>query len=219
MKFTDYLFKENKALWDEILQKPFVTEMGKGTLDKIKFRDYLIQDYLYLKEYSKVFCMGVIKSTTMDEMKFYYNSIKGTMEDETAVHIKYLEEFGMSPEDTEKCNVKLVNESYTSYMKGISLTGDVKEIAMAVMPCTWSYQYIGKCMEKTYKDSLEGNFYKPWIDIYASKEFEDFTQEWIDYINEICKDVASEEEKKKLLDIFTKSSIYEMKFWDMAYND
>ncbi len=54
MKFTDYLFKEVKEIWDEYLTHPFVKEMGEGTLDKDKFKNYLIQDYLYLK--------GVFKS-------------------------------------------------------------------------------------------------------------------------------------------------------------
>lgn len=28
----------------------------------MKFTDYLVQDYLYLKEYTKVFCVGVVLS-------------------------------------------------------------------------------------------------------------------------------------------------------------
>ena len=49
MKFTDYLFKETKEIFDEYLKHPFLKELGQGILDKEKFKDYLIQDYLYLK--------------------------------------------------------------------------------------------------------------------------------------------------------------------------
>ncbi|MBQ8998343.1 MAG: hypothetical protein IJ086_06610, partial [Clostridium sp.] len=41
------------------------------------------------------------------------------------------------------------------------------------------------------------------------------TQEWIDYIDEICENI-SEDEKEKQKDIFIKSSLYEMEFWNMA---
>lgn len=145
IKFTDCLFKEVKEIWDEYLTHPFVKEMGEGSLEKDKFKNYLIQDYLYLKEYSKVFCIGIVKAKTMKEMRFFYNSIQGTMNDETAVHIKYLKEFGVSEEDVENYKCKLVTSSYTSYMQALALTGDLKEIAATIMPCTWSYSFIRLC--------------------------------------------------------------------------
>ncbi|MBU3091963.1 thiaminase II [Clostridium sp. CM028] len=217
MKFTDYIFEEVKEFWNSYLEHPFIKEIGEGTLDKEKFKNYLIQDYLYLKEYSKVFSVGLIKAKTMDEMKFYYNSIRGIMEDETAVHIKYLEGFGLTAKETEKCEYKLITTSYTSYMQGVALTGDLKEIALVAMPCTWSYSYIGKYIKKTYGHKLEGNFFNPWIEEYASEDFEKFTNDWLDYINDLCEDI-DEIEKKRLLAIFMKSCMYELEFWNRAYN-
>ena len=216
MKFTDYLFEESREIFDEYLEHPFLKEIGEGTLDKEKFKEYLIQDYLYLKEYAKVFCVGVIKAESMDEMRFFYNSIKGTMEDETAVHIKYLEGFNVSTEKAENSKIKLINTSYTSYMLGQALTGDIYDIIAAVLPCTWSYSYIGKKLLGKYKNKLENNFYKEWIEMYACEEYDEFTELWINYTNEKCKDL-SKEKKEKLKDIFIKSCIYEMQFWDMAY--
>ena len=100
-------------------------------------------------------------------------------------------------------------------MLGIALKGDSKDIAMTIMPCTWSYYYIGKHLYETYKENLKDNFYAPWIEGYASNEFRECAQEWIDYIDDICKDI-SEVKKERLKDIFIKSSLYEMEFWNMA---
>lgn len=216
MKFTDYLFEESKNIFDAYLEHPFLKELGDGTLDKNKFKEYLIQDYLYLKDYAKVFCQGVIKANSMEDMKFFYSSIKGTMEDETAVHIKYLEGFGISCREAESNETKLTNKSYTSYMLGQALAGDVYDIIAAVLPCTWSYCYIGKKLLEKYQDNLENNFYKAWIEMYSCKEYEKFTNEWINFTNDKC-DNLSKEKKEHLKDIFITSSIYEMKFWDMAY--
>ena len=159
--------------------------------------------------------MGLVKARTMKEMKFYHESIKGVLDDETAVHVNYLKGFGLTTEEVEKYKVELTTASYTNYMLGIALKGDSKDIAMTIMPCTWSYYYIGKHLYETYKDILEENFYSPWIKEYASDEFRQCTEEWIDYINEICEDV-SEMEKERLKDIFIKSNLYEMEFWNMA---
>lgn len=216
MKFTEHLFEKVKEIWDGYLNHPFVKEMGEGTLPKEKFRDYLVQDYLYLKEYSKVFCMGVVKATTMKDMKFFYRAIEGTMEDETQTHIKYLEGFGLKTTEVEKMEPHLVNVSYTGYMQGQALTGDLKATAVATLACTWSYDYIGKYLCNTYKNNLENNFYKEWIEAYSSELGDKFAKGWIDYVDELCESLSNEE-KKKLTEIFVKCSKYEMQFWDMAY--
>ena len=215
MKFSEVLFSEVKEIWDGYLEHPFVKAIGEGSLDKEKFKNYLIQDYLYLKDYAKVFAMGLVKASTMDEMKFYHESIKGILDDETEVHVNYLNGFGLSTEEVEEYKSELTTESYTNYMLGIALKGDLKDIAMTIMPCTWSYYYIGKHLYETYKENLKDNFYTPWIEGYASNEFREYTQEWIDYIDDICNDI-SEVKKERLKDIFIKSSLYEMEFWNMA---
>ena len=46
MKFTEKLLKEAMPIWEKYLDHPFIKEIGEGTLDKNKFREYLVQDYL-----------------------------------------------------------------------------------------------------------------------------------------------------------------------------
>ena len=218
MRFTEKLLKEAMPIWDKYLEHPFIKEIGEGTLNKNKFKEYLVQDYLYLKEYAKVFCVGVVKARTMEDMRFFYSSTKGTMEDETAVHIEYLKDFGISEIEAEKREYKGTTISYTSYMKGIALTGELDEIAIVTLPCTWSYSYIGKHIAKKYVNKLEGNFFKPWIDEYASDGFTEFTDKWIEYVDKICSNL-SEEKEKRLIDIFKRASLYELDFWNMAYEE
>jgi thiaminase/transcriptional activator TenA len=216
MKFTDYLFEASKDIWQGYLKHPFIAEIGEGTLPKDKFKDYLVQDYLYLKEFAKVFSMGVVKAETMDEMRFFYNAIKGTMENETAIHLQYMEKLGVPVKNAENLEYHLVTNSYTSYMQAISLTGSLNEIAMCTLPCTWSYYYIGKHLKEQYNDKLENNYYKEWIEMYCDEEFYKFTIEWIEYVDIACENI-SEKEKNKLTEIFVKASLYEMEFWHMAY--
>ena len=87
MLFTDYLYENSKEVWDKYLEHPFLIELGEGTLDKEKFRKYLIQDYLYLIEYAKVYAMACVKSRNMKELKKFHNGVAGSIETETANHI------------------------------------------------------------------------------------------------------------------------------------
>lgn len=218
MKFTDYLYKEVREIWEAYLKHPFVVGIGEGNLPKEKFKNYLIQDYLYLKEFSKVFAMGMVKADTVWEMKFFHNAAKGALEDETAIHVDYMKKLGVPPIVAEKYPYKIENSSYTSYMQAVALTGGVKEIVMATLPCNWSYNYIGHYLYNNHKDNLDGNYYKEWIEMYADSSFDESLGQWLDYADKLCKDI-NEEERKKLTEIFIKSSLYEMDFWNMAYED
>ena len=93
MLITDYLFENVKPIWDAYLEHDFIMDMGNGNLCKDKFKDYLIQDYLYLKEYAKVYAMALVKCENIEQMKFCQNSINGILEDESATHIWYLKNF------------------------------------------------------------------------------------------------------------------------------
>ncbi len=215
--FTDYLYESSKKIWDKYLEHPFLKEIGEGSLNKDKFRKYLIQDYLYLIEYAKVYAMACVKSRNLKELKKFNDGVTGSIETESANHIMYLKNFGEDIEKLEfKYDLNLVNESYTSFMKAIALTGTIEEIVAAVLPCTWSYNYIGLKLKEKYKNNLEGNFYKSWIESYCDDEYINFTNEWIDFTNEICENL-DEKQKEKLKDIFVKASIYELEFWNMAY--
>ncbi|WP_297638111.1 thiaminase II [uncultured Clostridium sp.] len=212
MKFTDKLYSEVKEIWNGYLEHPFILGMKDGTLDKELFRDYLVQDYLYLKEYAKVFCMGIIKSKDMEEMRFLYKSISGTME-EGASHIRYMEELGITEKEAESMKAENENVNYTNYMINVSLQGDIKEIAIATLVCSWSYGFIGEHLLEEAK--LEGNYYKEWIALYGDGSYKEFMHSWLKYINDICKNISKKEERR-YIEIFKQCSLYELEFWDMS---
>ncbi|MGL4849752.1 MAG: thiaminase II [Clostridium sp.] len=212
MEFTEVLYEEVKDIWEAYLRHPFIQGMKDGTLDRELFRDYLVQDYLYLKEYAKLFCMGIVKSKDMDEMRFLYKSINGTME-EGASHIRYMEELGVSEKEAEKTKADDRNINYTNYMLNVALQGDIKDIGIATLACSWSYGFIGEYLVKNAK--LENNYYKDWINLYGEESYNDFKKVWLSYVNKLCKD-SSKEEKRRYIQIFRKCSIYELEFWNMA---
>ena len=55
MNTAEDLLAESAEIWDAYFRHPFVRGIRDGTLDKARFRFYLMQDALYLEEYAKVF--------------------------------------------------------------------------------------------------------------------------------------------------------------------
>ena len=64
MTMTERLLEATKEIWDGYNETPFVKGIADGSLDHEKFKYYMIQDYLYLLDYTKVFSIGTAKAKT-----------------------------------------------------------------------------------------------------------------------------------------------------------
>lgn len=212
--FSKELYESAKDIWDSYYTHPFVKGIGDGSLDKEKFKFYIIQDYIYLLDYAKLFALGVIKSKNEADMKKFANLTDGILNSEMGIHRIYMKKLGITKESIALEKPTLDNTSYTSYMLSVSHCGDIKEIAVAALSCMWSYEMIGKKLKKIY--GCDHEFYGEWIECYSSDRYEELTNWNIELVEKYCKNL-SEEEKEHLKTIFINCSIYEYKFWDMPY--
>lgn len=212
--FSKELYESAKDIWDSYYTHPFVKGIGDGSLDKEKFKFYIIQDYIYLLDYAKLFALGVIKSKNEADMKKFANLTDGILNSEMGIHRIYMKKLGITKESIALEKPTLDNTSYTSYMLSVSHCGDIKEIAVAALSCMWSYEIIGKKLKKIY--GCDHEFYGEWIECYSSDRYEELTNWNIELVEKYCKNL-SEEEKEHLKTIFINCSIYEYKFWDMSY--
>ena len=65
-------------VWEACLRHPFVTGIGDGTLDMEKFRYFMLQDYLYLFDYARVFALGVVKARAPELMRVFAANVDDT---------------------------------------------------------------------------------------------------------------------------------------------
>jgi len=216
MSFTRGLKARAAKVWEDGYNHPFVQELGKGTLDREKFKFYLLQDYLYLLQYAKVFAAAVLKSDSEELMTGFTKSQYYILAGEMDVHRKYMEGFGVTPEEVLSVKSSLFNRSYTSNMLSYGLTGGLAEVLAAVFPCAWTYADYGKRLKVQFADNLEANFYKTWIETYASAEFSESFEWFYDALDNLVLGMT-EEQREKIADIFVSSVEFEYLFWDMAY--
>ena len=217
MSFSRSLKEKAAKVWEDGYNHPFVQELGKGTLDKEKFKFYLLQDYLYLLQYAKVFAIGAIKADTEELMTRFtviqHNILAGEMD----LHRGYMSGFGITKEEAHTVKAALFNRTYTSNMLSYGLTGGLAEVLAAVFPCAWTYSDYGKRLKAQYADKLENNFYKSWIENYASDEFAASFDWFFDALDEMVSN-KTDGERKKIEEIFISSVEFEYLFWDMSYN-
>lgn len=96
---TDELYESVKDIWKGYHEHPFVNGIGDGSLPIEKFRFYMLQDYLYLYDYAKVFALGVVKSTEPSMIRRFSYFVEDTLGGEMDIHSGYMERLGITDEE------------------------------------------------------------------------------------------------------------------------
>lgn len=216
MKLSKRLYEGVEKLWTSYYEHPFVKGIGDGTLDIEKFKYYMIQDYLYLLDYSKVFALGVVKAKDEEIMRIFVGLVHSTLSSEVNIHKAYMKKLNISEEEVKEAKPALVNTAYTNYMLAVSQNEGLLQLIVAVLSCSWSYKLIAEKLNEN-PQAIEDEFYGPWIKGYISKEYvesNDTIIKLVDKLGENC----SKEDIENLLVIFENCSRFEYEFWNMSFN-
>lgn len=216
MKFSQSLYKSVEDIWESYYKHPFVDGIGQGTLDVDKFKFYMIQDYIYLIDYAKIYALGIVKADTEEVMKGFATMVNGILNGEMSIHRSYMRRLGITQEEIRDTKASLSNISYTNYMLSVSQRGTLADLTVSLLSCMWSYLEIGRHLSKI-PGAVDHEFYGEWIRGYISEDYIKLTNWVIDLVDDLAKDL-SKRELEKLEEIFVNTSKYEYMFWDMAYN-
>ena len=213
-KFTDELRLAAAPIWEADLEHPFVRGIADGTLPTEKFKFYLIQDYLFLLDYSRVFAHGVIKASDETTMAIFAQLLDGTLNTEMDLHRGYCKKFGITATEMETAPIAPTTHAYTRHLLNVAESGTLAELVAGVLPCQWGYAEIGTTLAE--QGGSPEPLYQEWIDMYASPEFLSFG-EWLRGLLNGLVAAYSPSEKERIKNTFLMSSRYEDLFWEMAY--
>lgn len=121
MCFTERVRRAADPIWQAYFTHPFVTGIGDGSLSVEKFRFFLLQDYLYLYDYAKVFALGLLKSGIPEEMRFFSSNVDAVLNGEMNTHRAYMKRLGISDGEAESVRMSLANRAYTNYMLSVDI--------------------------------------------------------------------------------------------------
>lgn len=213
---STHLHDAAAPVWEACLRHPFVTGIGDGTLDMEKFRYFMLQDYLYLFDYARVFALGVVKARDPELMRVFAANVDAILGGEMKIHRAYMKRLDITEEQVFAVKPALANLSYTNYMLSVAQTGGPMEIVASILACSWSYAEIGQVLA-AIPGAAEHPFYGEWIRGYASEEYTATNQALIELMDSLAAD-AGEEQLAYLTDVFVNCSRYELGFWDMAWD-
>ena len=216
MSVSQQLHQAAAPIWEACLKHPFVTGIGDGTLDVEKFRHFMLQDYLYLFDYARVFALGVVKARDPDLMRTFAASVDAILGGEMKIHRAYMARLGITEAQVFAVQPALDNLSYTNYMLSVAHTGGPMEIVASILACSWSYAEIGQALA-AIPGAADHPFYGEWIRGYASEDYAATNQALIELMDALAAG-ATPEQLERLTEIFVNCSRYELGFWDMSWD-
>lgn len=176
MAFMKDILTHNIPIWEECAATPFVQEVQTGKLPLEKFKRYMIQDSIYLKNYARIYGKAIFHADTLREIQLYYSMLNFVNDTESEVRLDYLKQFCITDDDIELIAPLPENQNYIDFMFEIASHGKNEEILMAVLPCMLSYSYIFRKLAAvpTSRQSRYWDFIKD----YADEQYTESCKEW-----------------------------------------
>lgn len=215
MSVSQKLYEAARPLWDAQLDHPFVRGIADGTLEEERFARWVRQDYLYLKEFSRVFAWAAAKTERLESMGWYASVLDLTLNTEMELHRSYAARFGIEAARLEEERMWPTTRAYTDFLVRTAADGSMPSLLAALLPCAWGYHYVGTALAR--ESPPEDQRYADWIEQYASEEFGQ-AAEWLR--NELDREAEGMDTdgSDALKEIFLTSSRYEWMFWEMCWH-
>jgi len=215
LTLTDEQFAAAKPIWDAQLAHPFVRGIADGSLEIERFKRWVLQDYLYLKDFARLFAWAVAKADRLESMAWYGTVLNLTLNTEMGLHRAYAQRFEISAALLERQEMWPTNRAYTDFLIRTAADGDMADLVSALLPCAWGYVYIAQ--ELKNGNPPKDQRYADWIAQYASPEFAE-AAEWLKAEMNRLGAKATGEKRRRLIDLFVWSSRYEWQFWEMCWH-
>ncbi len=211
--FTGELWSSIRGIYEEILAHPFLRGLTEGTLSEERFRFYVLQDALYLREYARALSLAGVRSPDERALVMFNEHSAGAITVERSLHEGFLKDLGVTQDEAERTALAPTTLAYTSYLLKAASLGDYPEVLGAVLPCYWIYWEVGKALlERGSPNSL----YQEWIDTYGGEEFGALVEAVLDLTDKVCEGL-NPAQKARVTEAFVTTSRYEWMFWDAAW--
>lgn len=175
--FIDYLLSHPSVAptWEKYTFHPFATAMARGTLPENLFKNYLVQDYLYLTHFARTHALAAYKSQTMDSISASAQIILHIRR-EMELHLSYCAAFGISKsqlEDPARTKESQACVAYSRYVLDVGQSQDWLALQMALAPCLIGYGATADRLyrERESKTAEQGNRYWRWVQNYVADDY------------------------------------------------
>src|SRR5690625_3261046 len=101
--------------WTDYTRHEFIRQLEAGTLPLAAFRNYLVQDYLFLIQFARANALAAYKGHTIDDVTAAQRGLAAIVE-ETELHVRLCAGWGLGREDLNAAVEHPATVAYTRYV-------------------------------------------------------------------------------------------------------
>ena len=204
--------------WNAYVDHAFVRGLGDGSLAEAAFRNYLVQDYLFLIQFARAHALAAYKSRTLADMHAARGGL-GAILDEMGLHLRVCERWGLSAADVEATEEQQATVAYTRFVLDVGMSGDLLDLQVALIPCTLGYAEIGRRLTPDGIDAIPaGHPYRDWIAEYSGAPFQQAGEAAHAWLDDLGRRYAGDNRYPELVGIFRKACRLGSAFWQQGLN-
>ncbi|KAH8424555.1 putative thiamine biosynthesis protein (Thi-4) [Aspergillus melleus] len=218
-RFVEYVLDhpDVRPVWKKFTEHDFVLGMGSGKLPVDRFKEYLVQDYLYLVHFARSNALAAYKGKNMESIAASAQIVLH-IQRETALHLDYCASFGLSKEQMEKHPETIACTAYSRYILDVGQSEDWLALQMALAPCLIGYGAIAQRLHSEKDTVREGNRYWKWIENYVADDYTEAVRLGSELLERHMREV-SPSRVEELIKIFIRATELEISFWDMGLSE
>jgi hypothetical protein len=134
---SQHLFALGRANLERQLAHPTVRGIAAGDLEPARFRAWLVQVYLFLLDYIRLFALAAARAPDTDTLGRLVDLAHATFHQKLSLHRGYAAEFGLAEADLDRAEKSPVCAAYTDFLLRTAATGNFAEVLAALLPCMW----------------------------------------------------------------------------------
>ena len=198
-----------KKEWLDYTGHKFLSDLVNNNLPNKNFKNYLIQDYIFLQQFLKILALTAYKSNSFEEIKRSVDFIKA-IDHEIMLHVNYCKKWKISLKSLNSIKVEKSNSAYIDHVLNIGKKGNNFDIFTCLSPCIIGYGEIGFKLSQI--KNWQKSKYSSWIEMYSSNEYQKVAKENIKYLDTLFL-ANKKNDMIKLRKYFKMSTVLERNFW------
>jgi thiaminase/transcriptional activator TenA len=199
--FFDRLRADAAGHWSRYIRHSFVLALGDGSLPGEKFRNFLVQDYLFLIQYARAYVLLAYKLDEPADMRAALAIANALLTGEMPLHVRYCAGWGLDEAQMQAAPAALE-------------AGDALDLMVALAPCIAGYAEIGAMLNAGLRP---GNPYADWIMTYAGPEYSRSVAEAMAMLERLAVSRGGAARYGMLLDRFVQATECEAAFWEIGW--
>lgn len=203
--------------WQSYVDHAFVQQLGAGTLAAPAFRQYLVQDYLFLIQFARAHALAVYKSRKLADMRVAQAGLSAILDVEMDLHVRLCARWGLTPEQLEAAPEHMATVAYTRFVLDAGMSGDLLDLHVALSPCVLGYAEIARSLTPSGVQALgEEHPYREWIGEYAGAAYQAVAASASRQLDALAAHSMSAQRFDELAALFAQASRLEAAFWQMG---